>query len=96
MSYQAGKAKANFQEPGLGHFQEGEDDFRKSSRKLLFCMDYLLITDFQKIFVYNEFLLKLYNFFFFILLYFSFFKFLYTSGILCYYPSENSFHVSPY
>ena len=65
MSHQAGKGKANFQEPGLGNFQEGEDDFRKSSRKLLFYMDHLLITDFQKFFVYNEFPLKLYIFFFF-------------------------------
>ena len=58
-------------------------------------MDYLLITDFQKFFVYKEFPLKLYIFFF-VLLYFSFFKFLYTSDILCCYPSENSFHVSPF
>ena len=95
MSHQAVKEKANFQEPGLGNFQEGEDDYRKSSRKLLFYMDYLLITDFQNIFVYNEFPLKLHNFFF-ILLYFSFFKFLYTSEILSYYLSENSFHVCPF
>ena len=95
LSHQAGKGKANFQEPGLGNFQEEEDDFRKLSRKLLFYMDYLLITDFQKFFLYNEFPLKLYNFFF-ILLYFSFFKCLHTSDILCYCPSENSFHVSPF
>ena len=92
MSHQAGKGKANFQEPGLANFQEGEDDFRKSSRKLLFYTDYLLIPDFQNFFVYNEFPLKLYNF----LSFFSFFKFLYTSDILWYYPSENSFHVSPF
>ena len=95
MSHQAGKGKANFQELGLENFQEGEDDFRKSSRKLLFYMDYLLITDFQKFFVYKEFPRKLYIFFF-VLLHFSFFKFLYTSDILCCYPSENSFHVSPF
>ena len=62
LSHQAGKGKANFQEPGLANFQEGEDDFRKSSRKLLFYTDYLLIPDFQNFFVYNEFPLKLYNF----------------------------------
>ena len=49
LSHQAGKGKANFQQSGLGNFQEGEDDFRKSSRKLLFYMDYLSINDFQKI-----------------------------------------------
>ena len=88
MSHQAGKRKANFQEPGLGNFQEGEDDFRKSSRKLLFYMDYLLINDFQKIFIYNEFPLKLY--------YFFFHSAVLSSDILCYYPLENSFHVSPF
>ena len=63
LSHQAGKGKANFQEPGLRNFQEAEDDFRKSIRKLLFYIGYLLITDFHKFFVYNEFPLKLYNFF---------------------------------
>ena len=58
MSNQAGKGKVNLQEQGLGNFQEREDDFIKSSRKLLFYTDYLLITDFQKNFVYNEFPLK--------------------------------------
>ena len=65
LSHQASKGKVNFQELGLENVQEGEDDFRKSSRKLLFYMDYLLITDFQKFFVYNEFPLKLCNFFLF-------------------------------
>ena len=59
LSHQAGKGKANFQEPGLGIFQEGEDDFRKSGRKLLCSMDCLLIIDFQKSFVCNKFPLKL-------------------------------------
>ena len=95
LSHQAGKRKANFQEPGLGNFQEGDDDLSNSSRKLPLYMDYLLITDFQNIFVCNEFPVKLYNFFS-ILLYFSFFKFIYISDILCYYPSEDIFLVSPF
>ena len=58
LSHQAVKGKVNFQEQGLVNFQEGEDDFRKPSKNLLFCMNYVLIFDLQNFFVYKEFLLK--------------------------------------
>ena len=53
------RGKLIFKSQGCETFSTGGNDFRKSSRELLFYMDYLLITDFQKIFMYNEFPLKL-------------------------------------